>query len=255
MCHVVPDMSPTRPLFPQFKRADDRAVLAFEAKVAEELASHVVRLTGLERSDFRVTVASGSPHGAILGEAVRTGAGLVVIGGRAAPAGRAHTAELVVRYADCPVLVVRPSPENGPVLAATDLSEASLPAVTAARAAADERASRLVVIHVVETLPVGTGAFGIPLPVPSLDRVSDWLGTAGERLRAAVASLGAAGETRVRDGHPTSMILQTAQELGAQLVVVGTRGRTGLERMAMGSVAEAVARESSCSVLVVRLRP
>ncbi len=256
VCHVVPDMTPSRPLFPHLKRADAEAVLAFEARVAEELAARVVRLTGLERSDFRVAVVRGSPHGGILGEAARTRARLIVVGGRVTPApGLAHTAELVVRYADCPVLVVRPSPNSGPVLAATDLSEVSLPAVAAAAALADERGSRLVVVHVVETLAVGTGALGIPLPVPSGVQVADWLEDARAQLRTAVAALGATAETMVLDGHPTRTILRTAQELEAQLLVVGTRGRTGLERMAMGSVAETVVRESSVSVLVVRLRP
>jgi nucleotide-binding universal stress UspA family protein len=252
---VIPDLSRSRPLFPALKGPDAEAFLAFEARVADALATEVARWTGLDRSEFRVAVTGGSAHGGILGEAARNGAGSIVIGGRATPlSGHARTAELVVRYADCPVLVVRPSPQDGPVLAATDLSEASLPAVAAAMEATRERATTLVVIHVVETLPAGTGILGIPAPVPSPNRVADWLEAARTQVQTAISALGATGQMCVVDGHPSQAILEAAQQLRAQLVVVGTRGRTGFERMAMGSVAETVVRESPCSVLVVRLR-
>ena len=47
--------------------------------------------------------------------------------------------------------------------------------------------------------------------------------------------------------------MNAASELPAQLIVVGTQGRTGLSRIALGSVAEAVVRAAPCSVLVVRI--
>ena len=255
VCHVVPSLTLARPLFPQLKRADAEGELGFEAAVAEQLTERVARVTGLAGSDFGVAVVRGSPHGGILGEAERAGAGLVVVGGRAAPEpGLSHTAELVVRYSGSPVLVARPSAGGGPILAATDLSEPSLPAVAAAVEEATRLGSGLVVIHVVETMPVGAGPFGMPLPVPSSAQVADWLESARSEVVAALARLGSTAEARVCDGHPAQAILQAARELRTPLIVVGTRGKTGLERIAIGSVAETVARESPCSVLVVRLR-
>lgn len=53
-------------------------------------------------------------------------------------------------------------------------------------------------------------------------------------------------------GNPADVIIFMARELAASLVVVGTHGRKGVERLLMGSVAEAVVRGASCPVLVVR---
>jgi nucleotide-binding universal stress UspA family protein len=68
-----------------------------------------------------------------------------------------------------------------------------------------------------------------------------------------MASLGVVGAARVLDGSPASAIVACAENLRAELVVVGSRGRTGLARMVLGSVAEGVIRNASCSVLAVRL--
>jgi len=56
-----------------------------------------------------------------------------------------------------------------------------------------------------------------------------------------------------REGDPAAEIIRFAAEAGSDLIVMGTHGRTGLERLLLGSVAEKVMREASCSVLVVKL--
>ncbi len=55
------------------------------------------------------------------------------------------------------------------------------------------------------------------------------------------------------EGDPAAEIVRLAGELGVDVVVLGTHGRTGVDRLLMGSVAERVMRESPCSVLVVKL--
>jgi nucleotide-binding universal stress UspA family protein len=55
------------------------------------------------------------------------------------------------------------------------------------------------------------------------------------------------------EGDPATEIVRYASEAGIDLIVMGTHGRTGLERLLMGSVAEKVMREARCSVLVVKL--
>src|SRR5689334_13975408 len=55
------------------------------------------------------------------------------------------------------------------------------------------------------------------------------------------------------EGDPPSEIVRYAHDAGIDLIVMGTHGRTGLERLLMGSVAEKVMRDSPCSVLVVKL--
>lgn len=56
-------------------------------------------------------------------------------------------------------------------------------------------------------------------------------------------------------GEPAAEILRVAKELRADLVVVGTHGRTGLEHALMGSIAERVVRRAHCPVLSVRPQP
>jgi nucleotide-binding universal stress UspA family protein len=55
------------------------------------------------------------------------------------------------------------------------------------------------------------------------------------------------------DGDPAAEIVRYAQEMNMDLIVMGTHGRSGLERLLMGSVAEKVMRQATCSVLVVKL--
>ena len=55
------------------------------------------------------------------------------------------------------------------------------------------------------------------------------------------------------EGDPASEIARYAADAGIDVIVIGTHGRTGVERLVMGSVAEKVMREAPCSVLVVKL--
>ncbi len=55
------------------------------------------------------------------------------------------------------------------------------------------------------------------------------------------------------EGDPAAAIVRLATDAGMDLIVMGTHGRTGVERLLMGSVAERVMRDAPCSVLVVKL--
>lgn len=59
--------------------------------------------------------------------------------------------------------------------------------------------------------------------------------------------------TEVKLGNPKAKIIDTAVEWHADLIVLGSHGRTGLERFLTGSVADAVARHAHCSVELVRI--
>lgn len=76
----------------------------------------------------------------------------------------------------------------------------------------------------------------------SVDRGADLLRAAGFRVN-----------TRVVEGEPRTTILDVAAEWKAELIVLGSHGRKGLERFVLGSVAEAVARNAYASVFIVRL--
>jgi len=59
-------------------------------------------------------------------------------------------------------------------------------------------------------------------------------------------------ETVIRDGTAPAVILDTADDCKADLIVMGTHGRTGLKRLFLGSVAELVLRRAHCPVLTVK---
>jgi nucleotide-binding universal stress UspA family protein len=70
----------------------------------------------------------------------------------------------------------------------------------------------------------------------------------------ALAGLGSKVAGRVVDGDPRQVLVDTALTENADLLVVGCRGRTGVERLLLGSVASHVAVHAPCSVLIVRDR-
>ena len=70
----------------------------------------------------------------------------------------------------------------------------------------------------------------------------------------AVKAADVSAETAVREGDPRSAIVDEADEWGADLIVVGSHGRTGVQRWLLGSVAGAIVSHASCSVEVVRRR-
>ena len=84
------------------------------------------------------------------------------------------------------------------------------------------------------------------VPSPAHDEMLErWRVEAGERAGSRVSSMRLVG-----DAVPT--ILQQVRDSGCQLLVVGTHGRAGISRLALGSVAEELVRRSTCPVLVAR---
>jgi nucleotide-binding universal stress UspA family protein len=72
-----------------------------------------------------------------------------------------------------------------------------------------------------------------------------------EQIRPANPSIPVAHV--ILEGDPATEIVRHAADAGVDVIVLGTHGRTGVERLLMGSVAEKVMREAPCSVLVVKL--
>lgn len=75
------------------------------------------------------------------------------------------------------------------------------------------------------------------------------------RSRKRLTERGLHVEGRVTEGDPRQALLDEAKRDGADLIVVGSRGRSGLEKLLMGSVASHVVAHAPCSVLVVRRPP
>jgi nucleotide-binding universal stress UspA family protein len=74
-----------------------------------------------------------------------------------------------------------------------------------------------------------------------------------DKLSSQVDSEGLELSTRLIQGPVAQSIVEHAQDLGVDLIVMGTHGRTGLDHLLLGSVAERVVRLSACPVLTVRV--
>jgi nucleotide-binding universal stress UspA family protein len=252
VCHVVPDLDTVNVLFPQLaaRNAEHREILTDKAMTAVE-RQVAASLSGAA-ANVRVVVDSGTPHAGLLAQADATRAGLIVMG-------PGRTAERVLRHATVPTIIARHS-RRGIVIGATDFSDPSLPAVELAAEEARRRGSQLQLLHVVD---VGTfalaGAAGVGLPfvhgIPgiSIRAIDDLKAAAQGRLQDALIRFAIDGEAIAKSGLAAQTIVDLAASASAELVVVGTHGRTGLARLTLGSTAETVIRSAPCSVLVVRL--
>ena len=245
--HVIPDLRHARMLFPHLHRADHEGIEDLAHTATDLLAEQVRRVTGRVTGDFDVAIESGSPHTGVLRRAEQTGAGVVVTG----PGGMAVQ---VARHAPCPVLVARPSPP-GDVLAASDFSDPALPALSTGGSEASHRGRRLVAVHCVEPLSMGfpSPVSSWPMVPLSVEQMAGVHAAAQDRLAESLQHLGIDGGPLVLDGAPAPAIAGAARDLGAELIVVGTHGRSGFLRLALGSVAEEIVRQAPCSVLVVRM--
>jgi nucleotide-binding universal stress UspA family protein len=259
ICHVTPIVYEPVPFFSQFRQdaALDMAAMEVETRSAVEDKVHA----SLGQQPAEIFVEGGVPYAEIIRRAEAWSADLVVVGshgrGGIARALLGSVAERVVRHAHVSVLVARPVKKTGLVLAATDLSEASLPVVEAAARAAERRNARLVVMTAVDWSQAAWSAvagapFGATPVLPPADVQAQVRAAMSEAMKRELERARANGDVEVVEGFPDSAIPAQAEELGAELVVVGTHGRTGLARLALGSVAEHVVRSAGCSVLVVR---
>ncbi len=134
------------------------------------------------------------------------------------------------------------------ILLATDGSaEARLAASTAAELASSTN-SELHVVHVGEYLPTFY-AYTEEEPAELRRHAERLLDEEVERIRAAGGRI---AEVHLRLGRPAEQIVNLSEELGAGVVVVGSRGLSALRRALLGSVSESVVRHAPCPVFVVR---
>jgi universal stress protein E len=223
-----------------------------QTKVRERLAE----LTGRAPGSMVVAVKRGAPFAEICRTAREHDVDLVVIGS-SQKRGVRHmvvggTAEKVVRCAHSRVLIARRSPASASVLAATDLSDPTYPVIAAAADYAERRRGALSVLHCLE--PESS-----PLP-PVGDMLSNFVPSrSGLRLKGeatlgrAMAGLGITATRVVEDAPARTAILREADARACEMIVIGTSGRRGLVRLALGNLAESILRAAPCSTLVVRL--
>jgi nucleotide-binding universal stress UspA family protein len=133
------------------------------------------------------------------------------------------------------------------ILHPTDFSERSGYAFQLACALAWDHGARLVVSHV--QLPPVVSRELVPMaPEP----FAVWRALEEQLSKLRPPDPDVSVEHLLTEGDPAAEIVHLAQEIHCDLIVMGTQGRTGLDRLLMGSVAEAVLRKAPCPVLTVR---
>jgi nucleotide-binding universal stress UspA family protein len=161
------------------------------------------------------------------------------------------------------------------VLVPTDFSTAANQALRYAFEEATQHQAKLTLLHVTRHYPsvdvyyvegtperregyaveLGGKLPSLPTPPPETVR-RDYNEEALVQLHDLVpASFTGSWQTHVATGDPADAIVQVAQDLGVDLIVMATHGRTGLQHVLLGSVAERVIRHAPCPVLAIRYRP
>jgi nucleotide-binding universal stress UspA family protein len=136
------------------------------------------------------------------------------------------------------------------ILVATDFSEGSERALTAAIEMAEAVGASIELIYVdqlpLEELPLVFGTYDL-----EEGGYYAWVGRNLAQCAARVQAAGVSCRTTQLQGRPAAEIVRHASDAGADLIVVGTHGRTGLAHALLGSVAERVVRHARCAVLTV----
>jgi len=240
------------------------------ADLLKHASAQLVDLKGrAEGRGIAVTtrVATGLPSEEVISAAREEDSDLIVVGTRG-KTGLAHillgsTAERVIRGAPCPVLSVRTDSadlEDERVLARpvrlerilvpVDFSDCSLDALEYAVVVAQQAKASLMLLHVLE--PVSYGLDFTLSHMRTREHVRESWTKRLKELTSSHQHSHVAMEFQLRGGLPADSILDSAQTLPCDLIVMGTHGRRGISHTISGSVAEAVLRKSHCPVIAVR---
>ena len=141
------------------------------------------------------------------------------------------------------------------ILCATDFSDTAEAAWDIACEMARLHRAELELVHVFVDLPLYSMG---EVPGPAVSQVWDeqraWVQKALDERVAAASTSGLTVRGLLKTGAPASALADTAAEEGSDLIVIGTHGRTGFNRLVIGSVAERVVRIAPCPVLTVKPR-
>lgn len=242
------------------------AMADFEKSALDALQKHVSDVfkdTPAFLSKVTCFVDVGEPGACLVNRAEYLDADLVVVGHR----GETNlenmllgsVADRAVRYAKCSVLVARSEHTPMGVVAATDFSDPSMPALQTAAVLAGRYQTPVTFVHSVQTGAGFLHTITDPQQAalsPVLQNQQNW--QANESNLAKIAEeIGQENKITVQhrttSDDPAAAIVKTAEETNADLVVVATHGRTGLKRLTLGSVAARVIETAPCSVWTVRI--
>ena len=140
------------------------------------------------------------------------------------------------------------------ILFPTDFSQGARAAMDHAVTLAKDYQAKLLLLYVIQDISIAE--WYIPSALSVTDLVEDMQKSAWKEMDKWGAEISA----RVKDveklvlrGVPFVEIIRTAKEKNADMIVIGTHGRTGIDHMLFGSTAEKVVRKASCPVLTVRI--
>jgi nucleotide-binding universal stress UspA family protein len=230
-------------------------VLREQRREAKELLEQQVR--GVEEAGGTVNekhLREGRAQEEIIILAEEIGAGLIVMGsrgqGRVRRALMGSVSDSVVRHAHCSTLVVREDPLTFPtkvLLAADGSEEAKLAASTAADLAEGTDSE----LHVVTVGPFVPTVFAATEEEPAR-LASEARRTLDEQVEQMEAVGGRVAQAHLRLGGAAEEIVALAEDVGAGLIAMGSRGRGGIRRALMGSVSERVVHHAHCAVMLIR---
>jgi nucleotide-binding universal stress UspA family protein len=203
-------------------------------------------------------VHMGKPFVEIILAARAWRADLIVVGGPSQHHSHflGSNAERVIRKAPVPVLVTRKplDAKTKCFLVPTDFSSGARKAAKEALVLARSFGARIFFLHVLDLTPLyaydSGGDIAASLSMLKLtpeDFETDW-----ESFLSSLVLEKIVWEKHTEEGRAAKTIVERAEAIHADAIVMGTHGRSGLEHMLLGSVAEAVARGASCPVLTVR---
>lgn len=237
------------PGFTSWRPTTRRSLDPLRTKALLELG-RVVRIANDNQVAAEYKLLAGVPEEIILQTADEVRAALIVMGTH----GRSgldrlklgSVADAVLRRAHCPVFTIHAAAGGHPavhplrlnlgrILVATDFSPSSDLALRHAAELARLLPAEVLLLHVADAASTRT-------------RIE-------EKFRQALSASRAGdvvGEELLLHGDPAESILAHATRTKARLIVMGTQGRRGMDRLLLGSVAEAVIRGARCPVLVVR---
>ena len=138
------------------------------------------------------------------------------------------------------------------ILVPTDFSTHSEKALEVAKRLAKLSGGKIHLLHCYQINVGGVSPYGITVPEEFNRQVRDAAAKQVDDLEQKVAADGIAVESHITPRFPSEAVSDLAEELGADLIVMGTRGSTGLKHILLGSVAERTLRIAPCPVLTVK---
>ena len=138
------------------------------------------------------------------------------------------------------------------ILVPTDFSEHADAALDTAIEVARSFGAKIWLLHCYAIHPAGVAPYAIAAPVSYAEDIRK---AAVQRLRACCEKIETGGivvEGSASQVYPPEAIAEKAEEIGADLIVMGTRGLTGIKHVILGSVAERTMRVAPCPVLTVK---